>query len=1001
MIAMRFERAFAGSAVVFAALVAALLTSGSTPQQGRATLARLAAAGGYRTVEPRLSFDTQYAPFRLSAVDRARRGKLLALTGREHEGLAHLLAGDTATAADTLSRSGSADPIDITAAHYMQGLRSGSLTDFGRALQSLSSVPASAAATFNHALILEQLSDAEAAAAEWKNYLSLDPSSSWAAEARRHLDADSQPAVAQRWRADKGRLTEAAGAGDEERVRKLVACYPLGARQVVELELLPAWGRAWSLGDAAAAEHALGAARHCAAALEQNGDHLSLDAVAEIDEARDAPKLALAKAYGGYAAGHDALEKNDLDRVLALDDEALQLGGRFPAFAALVVDDAVTARYRKFDNAGAQALIDGARAKYARRSGDYVALFARLDWLEGAIDFVRGDMSESMRVQTRSLALYSKLRETEYVAAQHVNLASTFVYLGEIDRAAVHLKAAMVFASRAEDPRRMFGALKVAADWALEANQPATALVFQDRFVRVARASGEPVRIADALVNRSSVLVRAGRRAEALRDVAEVDRLAEKITDLPSRKRIGIDARISEAFALRDTDGRAEIASLTRCLELMRELEFPMKRAQLLLERGRAHLRLADTNDAEADFRAGIDELEQQRRMIKESELRVTYFDRADRLFVDLALLLVRRGRPEEAFDMLERLRSRELLDLTSDKPVMPMRVAEIRARLPQDTVMVSYTIAGTTLITCVLTREGVRAFERAGSESASPAHLLDGIDIAAGTRIAFVPDPALSSVPFAALRSADGRYLVEDHTLVVAPSATLYVRNCERGRRMGTRGAPSLFAVASPQRPRGFDDLQPLTRATSEVQRIARGYANARTVIAAPGDQPESLLVSARGFDVVHFAAHSVVDNRTPARSALLIGETGRITAAEIEAAGLSNVRLVVLGGCNTGIGKSHSSEGSMSLARAFMVAGVPTVIGTVAPIEDAAAERLLTRFHEAYRGGLDAATALRRAQLQVLQSGSGDSDPANWAAFEVIGGADAPDKGKERAHL
>ena len=152
--------------------------------------------------------------------------------------------------------------------------------------------------------------------------------------------------------------------------------------------------------------------------------------------------------------------------------------------------------------------------------------------------------------------------------------------------------------------------------------------------------------------------------------------------------------------------------------------------------------------------------------------------------------------------------------------------------------------------------------------------------------------------------------------------------------------------------------------------------------------------MTSALDFDVVHLAAHSVVDHRTPAQSALLIGESGRITAAEIEAAALPHVRLVVLGGCNTGIGKHHRSEGVMSLARAFMAASVPAVVGTIAPVEDDAAERLLTRFHSFYRRGLDAADALRHAQLQMLERGD---DPAHWAAFEVIGGASAPDRRKE----
>lgn len=449
----------------------------------------------------------------------------------------------------------------------------------------------------------------------------------------------------------------------------------------------------------------------------------------------------------------------------------------------------------------------------------------------------------------------------------------------------------------------------------------------------------------------------------------------------------------------------------------MHELELPMKLAQLLLERGRAYLRLGETTAAEREFRSGIAELELQRRLIHDAELRVTYFDRADRLFVDLAQLLLRRGRSEEAFDLLERLRSRELLDRSSGQPMTPMPVKLIRAQLPGNTILVSHTIAGESLITCIVTRDGVRAFEqRAGEATILPlleairdgftagrlpqsdmrrlsVLLVGHLSLGPENRIVFIPDPFFSAIPFAALTSND-RYLVEDHTVIVSPSATLYVRNTARDRILGARGEPSLLAMASPQAPHGFDDLPALTRTAAEVRQIARGYPRHRVVIAADADDA-SILTSARDFNVVHLASHSVVDHRTPARSALLIGESGRITAAEIEASALPHVRLVVLGGCNTGIGKRHRSEGAMSLARAFMAASVPTVIGTIAPVEDRAAERLLTRFHDAYRRGMDAATALRHAQLQLLQSGD---DPAGWSAFEVIGGASAHEVRKER---
>lgn len=988
-----------GVAVLALTLLGALVTVAL--RERRTALADLAVFGGYRAVEPRLSIDVPYAKFRM--VRAAERRDMLRSNPRlfaaavaampRNEGLVQLLFRDNEPAIKSLT-----SPIDLAAAHYMCGLESGSLNDFGRALQALSAAPDSAAARFNRALLLEQLADLEAAAEAWRRYLALDASSEWADEARQHLEIDSRPSVPRRWLADKPGLIDAAKAGVMPRVRELVIRYPLASRHLVELELLPAWGR----GD----PHALAAARAIALILSERGNRLLNDAIAEIDRAAPERRAVLAKAYQAYAEGNQALENRDNDGVLRIDGDALKLFSEFPAFGALIVDDVASARYRKYDYAGAQALIDEARTKVDR---GYVAFLARLDWLAGLIQFMRGDASESLHSYERSRAAYQKLGETEYQAAQEVNIASALAYLGESNGAAIHLRKALLLGDASEDPRRLYGILTTAADTAIDDGAPAAALVFQDRFVRLARDTGEPLRIAHALVSRSSIFSRGGRRAEALGDIAEVNRLAQQITDTPSRMRLQAETKIAEAFARRDLDDRAVIHDLTQAIDLLRSLDVPMKLAQLLLERGRAHLRLGEMQAAEEDFRSGIDDLELRRRMVKDSELRVAYLDRADRLFVDLAILLLRRGDAGQVFDLLERLRSRELLDRSAGQPMTPMTAAEVRTQLPRNTVLVTHTFAEKTLITCVLDRDGVRAFEQSATAGAARAPmsppalrqlgalLVDKVAAPSGNRLVFVPDPLLYDVPFAALRLADGHYVIEEHTIVVAPSATVYVRSCDRDKLLRARGKPSLLAVASPQPPQGFDGLPALTRAADEVRQAAANYPHSSTVIASD-EQTLPLLSMAGGYDVIHFASHSVIDRRTPSRSALLIGSRGRITAADIETADLSHVRLVILGGCNTGVGKSHRSEGAMSLARSFMVASVPTVIGTVTPVDDAAAERLLTEFHRAYSGGLDAAAALRRAQLKVLYSGiAPDADPASWSAFEVIGGAYAPERERE----
>ena len=52
-------------------------------------------------------------------------------------------------------------------------------------------------------------------------------------------------------------------------------------------------------------------------------------------------------------------------------------------------------------------------------------------------------------------------------------------------------------------------------------------------------------------------------------------------------------------------------------------------------------------------------------------------------------------------------------------------------------------------------------------------------------------------------------------------------------------------------------------------------------------------------------------------------------------------NSPLVVLSACNTGSGKLYSGEGFMSLARNFVLAGVPSVVETLWPVEDIAGSK------------------------------------------------------------
>ncbi|HXT19126.1 MAG TPA: CHAT domain-containing protein, partial [Thermoanaerobaculia bacterium] len=98
---------------------------------------------------------------------------------------------------------------------------------------------------------------------------------------------------------------------------------------------------------------------------------------------------------------------------------------------------------------------------------------------------------------------------------------------------------------------------------------------------------------------------------------------------------------------------------------------------------------------------------------------------------------------------------------------------------------------------------------------------------------------------------------------------------------------------------------------------------------------------------------------------------------------------RTVVLSTCDSGTGVEAPGEGPLSLARAFLEAGAPTVVASLWPVADQPTTPLIAELHRGLRAGRSPAAALREAQLALLYSPQpGLRSPAVWAAFQALGG-------------
>jgi CHAT domain-containing protein len=149
----------------------------------------------------------------------------------------------------------------------------------------------------------------------------------------------------------------------------------------------------------------------------------------------------------------------------------------------------------------------------------------------------------------------------------------------------------------------------------------------------------------------------------------------------------------------------------------------------------------------------------------------------------------------------------------------------------------------------------------------------------------------------------------------------------------------------------------------------------------------------------VVHFAAHYVIDAKSPLESALLLSQPkqssgheadGLLQASEIYGLKLPRTRLAVLSACQTAAERSYQGEGAIGMARAFISAGVPVVVASLWPVDSGPTADLMIKFHE-YRktNGMPAAEALRMAQRDMLAMPDEKlRRPYAWAGFVAFGG-------------
>lgn len=153
-----------------------------------------------------------------------------------------------------------------------------------------------------------------------------------------------------------------------------------------------------------------------------------------------------------------------------------------------------------------------------------------------------------------------------------------------------------------------------------------------------------------------------------------------------------------------------------------------------------------------------------------------------------------------------------------------------------------------------------------------------------------------------------------------------------------------------------------------------------------------------AKDYTILHLAVHGQIDHENPSQSSLSFFHTGDskedglLHNFEIYNLKL-NSSLAVLSACNTGSGQIRSSEGTLSIGRAFAYAGIESLLLSRTEVSDAISPIIMKYFYEGLNAGKRKSEALREAKLKFLKTDADkiSSNPYYWSSFYILGD-DAP---------
>lgn len=614
-----------------------------------------------------------------------------------------------------------------------------------------------------------------------------------------------------------------------------------------------------------------------------------------------------------------------------------------------------------------------------------------------------GEFRASIRAASKALSIGEQTGNADLIAKANRDLAIAYSYAGNLDKAEEFARRALDH--QATDPAQVIGpAHKIIGDVQQRRGEVQAAVASYETALAGSSERYRPL-VETSLVN---ALIKAGAAGAAR---TRLDAMA-----VPEDRGLRNQYERTEAELLL-AENQTELAG-QRWRQLADQAvgeDGAYHRLWALEGLSRTQLAMGDDRAAAGSLSQAIDSLDQVRARFRSEEFKMGLFSDVQHVFERAVDLSSRLDQPQAAFDYSERSRARALLDdvreraLVSSDVTATVTLQQLQASLRPDERVVEFHALEDRLLAWVVSPTAIREHSYAlprrtleqvveafrDSIVGGRAAAVDGatqlgdlliapLQLEPDTRLVIVPHGPLHYLPFQALRPG-GEYLIRRHPIAISPSISIAVQLAGKAPHV----APQMVAFGNPVVHDPLKDMS-LPAAEEEVRRLATLFPGTRLFLNADATKSQ-FRAHAGQARMLHVAAHAQADRVDPLYSQVLLadenGQRNFLEAHEILGMDLSDVSLVTLSACESGLGRVAAGDEVLGFPRAFLSAGSSALILSLWQVDDVATEILMTTLYGELAKGTDLQRAMQRAQLAVLERGGDLQHPFFWAPFNTIG--------------